>query len=152
MRSLGLSRNDRIEIYGATSASWFTVAHRAISQSITIVTAYDTLGEEGLTHSLKQTNALAIFLDPALLPRVTKVLDQVPHIRAIIYNDTAPQPINQDDVSVLERAHPDVRLLSFNKYLEAGSKLATDPVPSLRMILLASCTHQEAQAPQKESY
>lgn len=106
MRSLGLSQNDRIEIYGATSAFWFTVAHGAISQCITIVTAYDTLGEEGLAHSLKQTNALAIFLDPALLPLVTKVLNQVPHVRAIIYNDTAPQPINKDHVSVLNKTHP----------------------------------------------
>ncbi|KAH0267600.1 putative AMP-binding enzyme, partial [Aureobasidium melanogenum] len=129
MRSLGLSRNDRIKIYGATSAFWFTVAHGAISQSITIVTAYDTLGEEGLSHSLKQTNALAIFLDPALLPRVTKVLNQVPYVRAIIYNDAAPQLIDQDHVSVLNKAHPDVRLLSFSEFLETGSKLATDPVP-----------------------
>lgn len=51
MRSLGLSRKDRIEIYAATSAFWFTVAHGAVSQSITTVTAYDTLGEEGLSHS-----------------------------------------------------------------------------------------------------
>ncbi|KAG9688782.1 putative AMP-binding enzyme, partial [Aureobasidium melanogenum] len=131
MRSLGLSRNDRIEIYAATSAFWFTVAHGAISQSITIVTAYDTLGEEGLSHSLKQTNARAIFLDPALLPRVTKVLDQVPHIRAIIYNDVAPQSINQNHVSVLNKAHPDVRLLSFDEFLEASSKLRTDPVPPI---------------------
>ncbi|KAH0343545.1 putative AMP-binding enzyme, partial [Aureobasidium melanogenum] len=129
MRSLGLSRNDRIEIYAATSAFWFTVAHGAISQSITIVTAYDTLGEEGLSHSLKQTNARAIFLDPALLPRITKVLDQVPHIRAIIYNDVAPQSINQNHVSELNKAHPNVRLLSFDEFFEAGSKLATDPVP-----------------------
>ncbi|KAH0276046.1 putative AMP-binding enzyme, partial [Aureobasidium melanogenum] len=131
MRSLGLSRNDRIEIYAATSAFWFTVAHGAISQSITIVTAYDTLGEEGLSHSLKQTNARAIFLDPALLQRVTKVLDQVPHIRAIIYNDVAPQSINQNHVSVLNKAHPDVRLLSFDEFLEASSKLRTDPVPPI---------------------
>lgn len=129
MRSLGLSRKDRIEIYAATSAFWFTVAHGAISQSITIVTAYDTLGEEGLSHSLKQTNARAIFLDPALLPRITKVLDQVPNIRAIIYNDVAPQSINQNHVSELNKAHPNVRLLSFDEFLEAGSKLATDPVP-----------------------
>lgn len=29
MRTLGLQRNDRVEIYAATSAFWFTVAHGA---------------------------------------------------------------------------------------------------------------------------
>lgn len=33
MRALGLQRNDRVEIYAATSAFWFTVAHGKYSAS-----------------------------------------------------------------------------------------------------------------------
>ena len=43
------------------------MSHACASQSISIVTAYDTLGEEGVAHSLTQTKADAMFLDPHLL-------------------------------------------------------------------------------------
>jgi long-chain acyl-CoA synthetase len=46
----------------------------AVSQSIPIVTAYDTLGEEGLTHSLQETSATAIFLDGHLIKSIVKPL------------------------------------------------------------------------------
>jgi len=39
-----------------------------------IVTAYDTLGEEGLTHSLQETTAVAIFLDAHLIKTIIKPL------------------------------------------------------------------------------
>jgi len=39
-----------------------------------IVTAYDTLGEEGLTHSLQETGAIAIFLDGHLIKTIVKPL------------------------------------------------------------------------------
>ncbi|RAL66295.1 hypothetical protein DID88_005965 [Monilinia fructigena] len=53
-RKLGLKKEDRVHIFAATSAHWLASAHGAVSQSMPIVTAYDTLGEEGLKHSLNE--------------------------------------------------------------------------------------------------
>ncbi|KFY81266.1 hypothetical protein V500_11568 [Pseudogymnoascus sp. VKM F-4518 (FW-2643)] len=128
MRTLGLQRDDRVEIYAATSAFWFTVAHGASSQSITIVTAYDTLGEEGLSHSLKQTNARAIFIDPSLLSRVTKALEHAKDVRAIIYNEDAAEPINPKHVDELKKTHLGVSLHSFSEFLATAAE-GIDPVP-----------------------
>ncbi|OBT61643.1 NRPS-like protein [Pseudogymnoascus sp. 23342-1-I1] len=128
MRALGLQRNDRVEIYAATSAFWFTVAHGASSQSITIVTAYDTLGEEGLSHSLKQTNAKAVFIDPALLSRVTKALENAKDVKAIIYNEDAAQPLNPKHVDELKKKHPNVSLHSCSEFLATAAE-GIDPVP-----------------------
>jgi len=52
-----------------------------VSQGFPIVTAYDTLGEEGLTHSLQETNAVAIFLDGHLIKSVVKPLSQAPDVK-----------------------------------------------------------------------
>jgi long-chain acyl-CoA synthetase len=70
-RALGLNSPDRVHIFAATHPYWLAIAHGAASQSLPIVTAYDTLGEEGLRHSLQQTHAKAIFLDPHLLTKLT---------------------------------------------------------------------------------
>ncbi|WPH04741.1 Hypothetical protein R9X50_00763600 [Acrodontium crateriforme] len=128
LRKLGLEPNDRIEMYAATSAFWITVAHGAFSQSITLATAYDTLGEEGLTHSLVQTKAKAIFIDPALLPRVTKAIHKAKDIQAIVYNEHAPQPIDQKDIDALKKEHPQVSIHSFGEFLATATELV-DPVP-----------------------
>ncbi len=64
LRALGLEREDRVHIFAATSANWLAMSHGAAAQSMPIVTAYDTLGEEGLRHSMVATRAKCIFLDP----------------------------------------------------------------------------------------
>jgi len=55
-----------------------------VSQSIPIVTAYDTLGEEGLTHSLQETNAIAIFLDGHLIKSIVKPLSKTKDVKVYI--------------------------------------------------------------------
>jgi long-chain acyl-CoA synthetase len=46
-----------------------------------IITAYDTLGEEGLTHSLQETNAVAIFLDGHLIKSIVKPLSKTKDVK-----------------------------------------------------------------------
>ena len=49
-----------------------------------IVTAYDTLGEEGLTHSLQETNATAIFLDGHLIKSIVKPLAKTKDVKVFL--------------------------------------------------------------------
>ncbi|CAI6337224.1 unnamed protein product [Periconia digitata] len=128
LRKAGLKQNDRIAIYAATSAFWFTIAHGASSQSMTIVTAYDTLGQEGLSHSLNQTNAKAIFVDPVLLPRVVDALGTAQEVQSVVFNQDATQPIDQKHVDALKQQHPEVSLYSFDDFLDTADE-AVEPVP-----------------------
>ncbi|TKA63679.1 hypothetical protein B0A49_12373 [Cryomyces minteri] len=128
LRKLGLNKSDRIEVYAATSPFWFSVAHGASSQSITIATAYDTLGGEGLSHSLVQAKAKAIFLDPTLIPRVTKALDKAKDVKTVVYNEDAPQKVEQKDIEGLKQKHPDVEVYSFQQFQHLAAE-AVEPVP-----------------------
>jgi long-chain acyl-CoA synthetase len=92
-----------------------------------IVTAYDTLGAEGLKHSLLQTNAKAIYLDPTLLSTLKSPLAEAKDIRYIIYNtDTA---VSQKDIDDLKKEYDYLTILSIDELTELGASNPVDPVP-----------------------
>lgn len=103
------------------------MAHAAASQSITIVTAYDTLGEEGLRHSLVQTESKAIFLDAALLKTLGRCLKDAKSIKSVIYN-TNEEP-KKEDLEKIKSEHPELNVLSFEELRQAGENNMVDPVP-----------------------
>ncbi|BCR88402.1 long-chain fatty acid-CoA ligase FAA1 [Aspergillus chevalieri] len=127
LRKLGLEKDSKIHLYGATSANWLAMSHGAASQSVTIVTAYDTLGEEGLKHSLKQTSSVAIFLDPALIPSLHNVLSDVKSIKHVIYN-TDQEP-KQEDLDKLKSDFDYLNIISIEDLRKSGEENPVDPVP-----------------------
>ncbi|KAJ5725619.1 Long-chain-fatty-acid--CoA ligase 1 [Penicillium malachiteum] len=127
LRKLGLEKDNRVHLYGATSAHWLAMSHGAASQSVTIVTAYDTLGEEGLKHSLKQTASDAIFLDPGLIKSLLHVLGDIPSIKHIIYNTDTE--VNQDDLDKLKADYSHISVQSIEELRKSGEENPVDPVP-----------------------
>lgn len=126
-RKLGLTKEDRVHIFAATSAHWLATAHGAVSQSMPIVTAYDTLGEEGLKHSLVATKAKAIFLDPHLLPTLINPLKEATEIKYVIWN--SQNEVKQDNIDKLKTAHDHLTILSFEELRKLGESNPIDPVP-----------------------
>lgn len=92
-----------------------------------IVTAYDTLGEEGLKHSMQQTHAKAIFLDAHLLPKLVNVLKSAKDIKHVIYNKK--DGVKDADVENLKKAHPQITIHSFEELRKSGEENEVDPVP-----------------------
>jgi long-chain acyl-CoA synthetase len=138
LRALGLKAADRVHLFAATHAYWFAFAHGAGSQSMPIVTAYDTLGEEGLKHSLLQTHSKVIFLDPHLLTKLIGPLKEAKEIQAVVYNDddaptTKPDPTKlAADIQKLKDAHPELTVIGFKELIERGKQNPVEPVPPKR--------------------
>lgn len=103
------------------------MSHGAASQSLPIATAYDTLGEEGLKHSLVQTQAKALYCDPHLLPILFNPLKEAHEIRHIIYNSVGE--VKQADIERLRTAYDRLTILSFDELRELGQRNPVDPVP-----------------------
>lgn len=97
------------------------------SQSMPIVTAYDTLGEEGLTHSMVQTRAKAIFLDPHLLVNLINPLKQATSFQTVVYNHTLE--VKQADIDRLKAAHGHLTIMSFEELRQLGEQHPCEPVP-----------------------
>jgi long-chain acyl-CoA synthetase len=106
---------------------WLAISHGAVAQSMPIVTAYDTLGEEGLTHSLESTQAKLIFLDAYLLKTLVKPLLKTNYLQVIIYNDE--KDLAREDLDALTEAHPGLKILSFEELRKIGEDNPTPAVP-----------------------
>jgi long-chain acyl-CoA synthetase len=127
LRKLGLAAPDRVHMFASTSAHWLSVAHGAMSQSMAIVTAYDTLGEEGLRHSLLATRAKAIFVEPHLIKTLTNTLKEARHIEYIIHNTDSEHEIRQEDLDVLKTSHDHLTVVSYEELRQLGE---SNPVPA----------------------
>lgn len=127
-RAIGLKSPDRVHIFASTSPQWLATAHGAGSQSLPIVTAYDTLGEEGLRHSLLQTNAKAIFLDPTLLTKLINPLKTAKDIQHVIYNDIGKE-VKTADIEKLKSEHPHLTIRSFTELRRLGEDSPIEPSP-----------------------
>jgi len=103
------------------------MSHAASAQSIPVVTAYDSLGEEGLRHSLRQADSIAIFIDPNLFPVLTKIIKDAPSLKYIIYN-TEPEA-KRADIDKLKEVNGELKIISFDDLVKNGRDNPVDPVP-----------------------
>ena len=92
-----------------------------------IATAYDTLGEEGLQHSLVQTGSKAIFCDPHLLRNLINPLKEAKELQFVIYNTNSE--VKQEDIDALKSTHDHITVLSFDDLQKMGEENPVDPVP-----------------------
>ncbi|TRX96784.1 hypothetical protein FHL15_002090 [Xylaria flabelliformis] len=127
LRKLGMEKGDRVHIFAATSANWLTTFHAAASQSMAVVTAYDTLGEEGLRHSMVATGAKAVFLDPHLLPTLGNVLKEAKEVRYVIWN--SQNQVKQEHINNLKSTYGHITVLSSKELEKLGRDNPFEPTP-----------------------
>lgn len=110
-----------------SSPYWLAMSHGAVSQSIPIATAYDTLGEEGVKHSLIQTQAKAIYCDPQLLPTLINPLKEAKEVKYVIYNSEGE--FKQENIDKLKAAVDHLTVLSFDELHQLGKDNPIEPTP-----------------------
>jgi long-chain acyl-CoA synthetase len=93
--------------------------------STAIATAYDTLGEEGLTHSLNEPNSVGIFTNAELLPTLLKVLPNTPSVKYVIYDGEANQTILDS-----MRSLRDIQVVNISELREIGKTKSVDILQS----------------------
>lgn len=91
------------------------------------MTAYDTLGEEGLKHSMLQTHAKFMFIDPSLFPKLVNPYKEAKDIEVVIYS-TKDDPV-QKDIDTFTSAYPNIKVLSFDELIKLGQENPAEPVP-----------------------
>lgn len=142
--SLGLTpdQTSKLHIFASTSHKWLQTFLAAASQSIPVVTAYDTLGESGLTHSLVQTESDAVFTDNALLSQLIKPLRKATSIKYIIHGE----PIDEADKrnqgknykeakeakEEILKVNPDIKFFSYDDVLKLGKESDLKPSSNIK--------------------
>ncbi|AEO58782.1 hypothetical protein MYCTH_2306357 [Thermothelomyces thermophilus ATCC 42464] len=128
LRKLGLSPKDRLHMFATTSPQWLAISHACSSQSMTIVTAYDTLGESGVEHSLVQSKANAMFVDSHLFKTVRNPLKKADSVKVLIYNEHTNMPVSDAEIEQFKSDHLGLTILSFDELRALGEENPTDPV------------------------
>lgn len=105
------------------------MSHACSSQSLTLVTAYDTLGESGVQHSLVQSEPNAIMVDPHLLKTISGPLRKAPSVKTLIYNNASHMEVPEGEIEAFKAAHPELTVLSFDELTDLGKANPTPPVP-----------------------
>ncbi|KAJ3396038.1 long-chain fatty acid-CoA ligase [Chytriomyces hyalinus] len=124
-RALGLKKDDKLTIFADTSRDWIFTAMACMQQSITVTTAYATLGEEGLTYSLQECDVSTIFTNAELLPMIQKIAPVVKSLKNVTYNGTADAKI----LDALKKDNPHLKVLSLVELKALGEKNPHEPVP-----------------------
>ncbi|KAF8310736.1 acetyl-CoA synthetase-like protein [Clavulina sp. PMI_390] len=118
MNASGIKKGDVFNVYAATSVNWRLLAHAAAANGALIATAYETLGEDGLAHSLGEPECKGVFTNAPLLPTLLRVLPRTPSIKLVVYDDKPKAGIVDD----LKKARPDLAIYSLDEFLEIGKE------------------------------
>lgn len=127
LRKIGLTPEHKLHFFATTSHHWLALSHACASQSITMVTAYDSLGESGVQHSLVQTQSSAIFIDPHLLKTALTPLKRS-NIKTVIINDECIFAAG-GEAQAFKEANPDLRVLTLEELRIIGERNMVKPVP-----------------------
>ncbi|CAB4058226.1 ACSL [Lepeophtheirus salmonis] len=117
LRHLKFLPKDKILLYAESSAKWLVSAFGCFKNSMTVVTIYTNLGDEGVYHCIEQTDAKVIITSQNLLKRLQKILaSKGGLIQTIIY-------LEKEEFSLAQTTpEQDVNVYSFNEILEKGLK------------------------------
>lgn len=103
------------------SHTWQYMQHACSSISVPIATAYDTLGESGLTHSLNEPDCVGVFTNAELLPVLTNVLANTPSVRVVIYDGTSTPAVLEKLKGVVENQRGgEVKVMTIDEVRELG--------------------------------
>ncbi|KAJ2702350.1 long-chain fatty acid-CoA ligase [Coemansia sp. IMI 203386] len=122
---LGLGAGDRVVIYAPTSREWTLCMLSCYSQGMQVVTAYDTLGADGLLHAMNESQAQLAFVKVDQMPVVEKVADRVKFVKTIVYySDAYGMP--QGCQEALGKVRAKFRVLCMDDVHELGKKHPKD--------------------------
>ncbi|ORX97316.1 acetyl-CoA synthetase-like protein [Basidiobolus meristosporus CBS 931.73] len=120
---LGLNNGDKLTIFSRTSPEWIMMSQACFSQSLTIVTAYETLGADGLKHALNEGEISVVFTTAELLKVIVEIMADVPSLKHVIYMDKAKNAVidslsSNPQLSV--HTYEEVRALGAENLVEAS--------------------------------
>ncbi|KAG9030909.1 long-chain fatty acid-CoA ligase [Tulasnella sp. JGI-2019a] len=114
-----VGKGEVFNVYASTSLNWQTIQQSCAMIGTVIATAYETLGEEGLKHSLAEPECVGLFTHDELLPMVAKVLASTPTVKLIIYDGEPKQEV----LDKIKAAKEDIVLVHIDELIKEGKDL-----------------------------
>jgi len=99
LREIGVEAKQRVVMFAETRADWITAAYGCFQHSMTIVTLYTNLGDDGIIHAISETEVSTVICSYETFGKLCSVLnkdgDKVPCVKNIVVmEDLAGKPID----------------------------------------------------------
>ncbi|KAK4056373.1 long-chain fatty acid-CoA ligase [Microbotryomycetes sp. JL221] len=120
----GHSKDTIFNIYSQTSKNWQIMANACAMQSITFATAYDSLGEDGLQHSLAEPDVYGLFTNANLIGTISNVIDKTPSVKVLVY-DGKQEDVKAGALDKIKGAG--VKVLHIDEFLQLGKDNPREP-------------------------
>ncbi|GAA5902462.1 uncharacterized protein JCM6883_001417 [Sporobolomyces salmoneus] len=120
----GHSKDTMFNIFASTSVHWQVMANACASQSITFATAYDSLGPDGLQHSINEPSVYGLFTNASLLSTVSSIVSSCPSLKVLIYDG------DQKDIksgSLEKIREQGIKVLHWEEFLKLGKENPKEP-------------------------
>lgn len=94
------------------------LAQACAFNAVPICTAYDSLGPDGLTHSLNETEVRSMFTNADLIPTLTKIISKCPTVKLVVYDGKAEDGV----VAKLEAAKEGLKVVHLDEVIKVGKE------------------------------
>lgn len=98
------------------------------AQGITFATAYDSLGEEGLRHSINEPESRGVYTNANLLGTLASVVSSTPSLKFVVY-DGKDSDIPAGALDKIRSANEGIQVLAFDDFLKSGKENPVAPNP-----------------------
>ncbi|GAA5949926.1 hypothetical protein JCM21900_005526 [Sporobolomyces salmonicolor] len=122
----GHSKDTIFNIYASTAPRWQVMANACAAQGVVFATAYDSLGEEGLRHSINEPESRGIFTNANLLGTLASVVTDTPSLKVVIY-DGPSKDIASGALEKIKSAHDGIEVYHFDDFIKLGKANPVEP-------------------------
>ncbi|KAM0788307.1 hypothetical protein ACM66B_001450 [Microbotryomycetes sp. NB124-2] len=122
----GHSKDTIFNIYSSTSPRWQVMANACAAHGVTFATAYDSLGEEGLRHSINEPNVYGMFSNANLLGTIAAVVKDTPSLKVLIY-DGKQEDVKTGAIDKIKGAG--IEVYHFDEFIQLGKDNRIDANP-----------------------
>ncbi|GMK57871.1 hypothetical protein CspeluHIS016_0407050 [Cutaneotrichosporon spelunceum] len=131
LRELGVGGEDEtfFNIYASTHRNWMIMAQACAFNAVPICTAYDSLGPEGLAHSLNETEVRAMFTNSDLLGTLSKIIGKCPTLRLVVYDGKQP---DEATIQKFKALRDDIALIHMDEVRAKGKAAPKEAIPAKR--------------------
>jgi len=119
LREIGVEAKQRVAMYAETRAEWLIAAYGCFQNSMSIVTMYTNLGDDGISHALEETEVNTVICSwdthIRLLQILTKEKEKLSHVKnVVIMEDLAGKPVD------IRKAPEGVKCIRFKEVVAKG--------------------------------
>ena len=108
--------------------NWMLMAQASAFNAVPISTAYDSLGPDGLTHALNETEVRSMFTNGDLLGTLAKIISKCESVRLIVYDGKADEKVKAE----IENSRENLKVIHLDEVYRIGKESPVEAIKAKR--------------------